>query len=136
VIAALSDLVKKTDMDTTTITTIGALVVGFVSVISSVAIVWLNKHYDERRFRRDIILKTAVESYAQYCQNAKDSGRVGVLLPFADYVLLMTYFSERSLDSSINPSNIEEHMAEIDTMHEKMHDYRERTHQDKLRKRT
>jgi hypothetical protein len=119
-------------MDMRTIV-ISALVGGLVSTISSTAILWLNKYFDERRHRRELILKTAVESYAQYCQNAKDSGQVGkLLLPFADYVLLMTYLSEKSLDTTINPSNIEEHLAELDTLHEKMHDYRERTHKEKM----
>jgi hypothetical protein len=122
-------------MDTTTII-ISALVGGLVSTISSTAIVWLNKYFDERRHRRELILKTAVESYAQYCQNAKDSGQVGkLLLPFADYVLLMTYLSEKSLDGSVNPSNVEQHLAEIDSLYDKMHDYRERTHKDKLTRR-
>lgn len=117
-------------MDTITII-ISALVGGLVSTISSTAIIFLNKYFDERRHRRELILKTAVESYAQYCQNAKDSGRTGVLLPFADHVLLISYLGERSMDKSINPSNIEVHMAEIDAMYEKMHDYRESAHRKK-----
>ncbi|MDQ1637684.1 MAG: hypothetical protein QOF62_1023 [Pyrinomonadaceae bacterium] len=119
-------------MNTTTII-ISALVGGLVSTISSTAIIWLNKYFDERRHRRELILKTAVESYAQYCQNAKDSGAVGkLLLPFADYVLLMAYLSDKSLDTSVNPSNIDKHLAEVDSMHDKMRDYRERAHKEKM----
>lgn len=121
-------------MNTTTVI-ISALIGALVSAISSTAIVWVNKYFDERRHRRELILKTAVESYSQYCQNAKDSGAVGLLLPFADYVLLMAYLSEKSLDASITPSNVAKHLAEVDAMHDQMHDYREATHKEKMMRR-
>ena len=113
-------------MDLSTVV-ISALVGGLVSAFSSVSIVWITKIYDERRSRREIILKASVESYSQYCENAMKSGMNGRLLPFGDHMLLMTYFADKCLNERVQPENVDTKLAELDEMYRLMHDYRERT---------
>ena len=113
------------DISSTTLAVIVALTAAIISLAGVIVTSVFNllntraaRQSEERKSRRDLILKTAVESYKQYCQNAKDANQS--ILPFDNFVLFMVYLSENTLDETIDFSNVERHLADIAKLKSKM----------------
>jgi hypothetical protein len=78
------------------LTLINALSGAIIGSLSSLVVTWLSKRYEERRYRRDLVFRTAIENWWRTADIAQRPGASRVLVPPLDvFIIHMVLLSDQ-----------------------------------------
>lgn len=101
------------------LTLVSALSGAFIGSLSTLAVTWVNKRYDDKRARRDLVVSTAVANWKQAVEIAlrkQGQGQKVSVPPVDDFIIHMLILSDRIIDKKMEPEKIKEILAEIDKL--------------------
>jgi hypothetical protein len=110
-------------MDTTTAALLGAAigVIGTaIGIFGNALVTWINRHFDERKARRELMIKTAWDYYSSRLELAKDGKLRGPLPPFSNILFLVTRIVDLGLRENLSNQQIAEEMRKIDELEKEL----------------
>jgi gas vesicle protein len=105
-------------------TLIGTLAGALVGSLSTLLITVIDKKSDERRHRRELIVRAAVESWKQSVETVISAGR-GKIYGFDVYIIHMLRVSELLDGKKLTSDNVVRLMKETDEVTRKVIEYKD-----------
>ena len=100
------------------ITSLAALAGVFIGALFGFGTAWMNKRYDDRRHRREILMRTAVENWkttAEIAQKEGERTRQNIKIsPLDDFIIAMGLLDDRIMERKLTPERIISALKEID----------------------
>jgi hypothetical protein len=102
-------------MDATTAALLGAAI-GF---LGNAVVTWINKHFDERKAQRELMLKTAWDYYSSRLELAKEVAKErggGHFPPFSTFLFHTIRTVDLALRKNLSNQQIAEEMRKIEEL--------------------
>ncbi len=99
--------VPRIIMDAATAALFGAGIGIFGTLVST----WINRHFDEKKARRELMVKTAWDHYSTFAEFTKTKG--GALAPFETYLFHTLKVIEIALSKNLSNEEIVEEVRKI-----------------------
>ena len=106
------------------LTLISTLSGAIIGSLSTLAVTWLGKLYEDRRYRRELVITTALENWKQACEFAFRSKGSTLVPPLDDFIIHMLVLSERLIDKKIDVAEIHKIMKEVDQIVDQIIEFR------------
>lgn len=101
-----------------------ALVGAAIGFVGNALVTWINKHFDERKARREIILKSAWDYYATRLEIAKDWAKVrpegAPIPPFSTFLFYTTKVVDLALRKNLSDQKVLKELRKIHALEEQM----------------
>ena len=109
-------LVKIADYIATNQTIFVSIACAALSTLTAIAVIWITKHYDQKRNVLEIATRMGTENWKNAFDNAHKSGVRTVIPPLEFWILHMVKANEIIFSNSTNERNIKKRLAKVDRL--------------------
>jgi hypothetical protein len=123
-------------MSTEMITALSAIIGVFVGAISALGITWITKIYDDKKHRREVIIRTALENWKTQTELvrsiAQDSRGNATLYPLDDFIIHHIIMADALLAEKISSDWVEKSYRKSKEIRKALNELRTREKQEEI----
>jgi hypothetical protein len=123
-------------MSTEMITALSAIIGAFVGAISALGITWITKIYDDKKHRREVIIRTALENWKTQSELTKSmaqhSGASVKIYPIDDFIIHHIIMADALLAEEISSDWVEKSFRKSKEIRKALNELRDREKQEEM----
>jgi hypothetical protein len=105
-------------MNAATAGLIGAAIGAASGILGNILATWINKHFDERKAQRELMIKTAWDYYSSDLEVAKSDG--GALLPPETFIFYTVKIVELAMHKGLSDKKLLNELRKIHEFQKKL----------------
>jgi hypothetical protein len=115
------------------LTLVSVLSGAVIGSLSTLAVTWINKRFDDRRARRELAVSTALANWKQNIDLAikkQGEGKTVIIPPIDDFIIHMLILSDHLLDRQLDTEKLKEALRETKKIMDSIREFRDGPKQD------
>jgi hypothetical protein len=107
----------KTEVLVAIVAASSVVIGGLIGSLSTLAVTWLNRRFDDRRHLRQLAIDTAFHYWERHVETASDinkqTGRTVTIRPLENYIVHMLQLADLISSKRITADNVKDELARI-----------------------